>query len=191
MSQFLGAESSPINPIILIVILVVLVLVVFVLPIFNNRKQKKQYSSMISSVKVGDKVKTIGGILGTVVDIKQITESEKSITIETGSAGSATTMVLDINAIYQIINPVTNAPTADELKTSVKPADKKEETINVDPVFTDDADQVFEGKETADAIAEQPSADTAVTDTAVQADAPSVATQAKPMQYKAKSKTKK
>lgn len=49
----------------------ILILVVFwFLVIGSKRKQERQRREMLDSVKKGDRVQTIGGILGTVLDVR-------------------------------------------------------------------------------------------------------------------------
>jgi len=60
-------KSSPFSSLIFVgVIFVVMYLILFREP----RKRQKQQQKMVQSLKKNDKVRTIGGILGTVVDIK-------------------------------------------------------------------------------------------------------------------------
>ena len=47
-----------------------IIIVFYAVVLSGNRKQKKQRQVMLSSVKKNDRVMTIGGILGTVVNIK-------------------------------------------------------------------------------------------------------------------------
>ncbi len=47
--------------------LILLVVVYFVLLVLPKRKQEKARQSMLDNLKKGDRVQTIGGILGTVV----------------------------------------------------------------------------------------------------------------------------
>ena len=53
-----------------IVMLVVMVAVFYFMMIRPENKRKKEAEAMRSALKVGDKITTIGGICGTVVDIK-------------------------------------------------------------------------------------------------------------------------
>ena len=53
-----------------IIMLLAMVAVFYFMLIRPENKRKKEAENMRSSVKVGDKVTTIGGIVGTVVDIK-------------------------------------------------------------------------------------------------------------------------
>ncbi len=52
-------------------IMIGLMFVVFYFLIFRGpRKKEQQHKQMVKSLKKNDKVRTIGGILGTIVDIK-------------------------------------------------------------------------------------------------------------------------
>ena len=53
-----------------LIMLVVMIGVFYFLLIRPENKRKKEAESMRSSVKVGDEITTIGGIIGTVVDVK-------------------------------------------------------------------------------------------------------------------------
>ena len=60
-------------------IVVMLVIFYFIL-IRPENKKKKQLNEMRNSLKVGDEITTIGGILGTICAVK-----DESIVIETGA----------------------------------------------------------------------------------------------------------
>ena len=63
-----------------IIMLVVMLAVFYFMLIRPENKRKKEAEEMRSSVKTGDKIVTIGGIVGTVVNVK-----ESRIVIETGA----------------------------------------------------------------------------------------------------------
>ena len=63
-----------------IVMLVAMVAIFYFMLIRPENKRKKEAEQMRSSVKTGDKITTIGGIIGTVVDVK-----DDKIVIETGA----------------------------------------------------------------------------------------------------------
>ena len=63
-----------------IIMLVVMLAVFYFMLIRPENKRKKEAEEMRSSVKTGDKITTIGGICGTVVNVK-----ESKIVIETGA----------------------------------------------------------------------------------------------------------
>ena len=70
------------------VILGVLVVAIVVMFIFSSRKRKKQEQDakdLINSVKPGNKVKTIGGICGIVVEVDA---EENTFVLETGTEQS-------------------------------------------------------------------------------------------------------
>ena len=62
------------------VMLIVMLAVFYFMLIRPENKRKKEAEQMRASVKKGDKVTTIGGIVGTVVDVK-----ENNIVIETSA----------------------------------------------------------------------------------------------------------
>ncbi|MBO5322602.1 MAG: preprotein translocase subunit YajC [Oscillospiraceae bacterium] len=64
----------------MILMLVIMVAIFYFMLIRPENKRKKEAEQLRSSVKVGDKITTIGGIVGTVVDVK----SDKFV-IETGA----------------------------------------------------------------------------------------------------------
>ena len=63
-----------------IIMLVVMLAVMYFMLIRPENKRKKEAEAMRSSLKVGDKITTIGGVVGTVVDVK-----ENNIVIETSA----------------------------------------------------------------------------------------------------------
>ena len=65
------------SPIIMILIMVAIFYFMLIRP---ENKRKKEAEQMRSSVRKGDKITTIGGIVGTVVDVK-----ENNIVIETSA----------------------------------------------------------------------------------------------------------
>jgi preprotein translocase subunit YajC len=52
------------------IILIAFTVLMFFFVLRGPRKQKQQHKKMVSSLKKNDRVRTIGGIIGTVVDIK-------------------------------------------------------------------------------------------------------------------------
>jgi len=71
MLQFLDANAQGGGMVGTIVMLVVMVGVFYFMMIRPENKRKKEAEQMRSSVKNGDKVTTIGGIVGVVVDVKE------------------------------------------------------------------------------------------------------------------------
>ena len=63
-----------------IIMMVLMIAVFYFMLIRPENKRKKEAEQMRSAVKKGDKITTIGGIVGTVVDVK-----ENNIVIETSA----------------------------------------------------------------------------------------------------------
>ena len=65
---------------------------------FSNKKKQKQAEEKVNSLKIGDRVKTIGGICGFVTEINN---NENTFVLETGMEGKKSYVKFDKQAIYQ------------------------------------------------------------------------------------------
>ena len=124
-------------------IFVLVVVVVFAIwMVFSSKKRKKQEQEakdLIDAVKPGNKVKTIGGVCGIVVEVNS---EENTFVLETGSEAVGKSYVkFDKQAIYQTDAVVDKqAPAASEsietpadgAASDEKPAETAETTENVE-----------------------------------------------------------
>ncbi|MDE6505258.1 MAG: preprotein translocase subunit YajC [Clostridia bacterium] len=87
---------------IMLAIVAVLIVVIIVFYVFSSKKRKKQEQDaqdLINAVKPGNKVKTIGGICGIVVEVDN---EENTFVLETGTEQSGKSYIkFDRQAIYQ------------------------------------------------------------------------------------------
>lgn len=114
------------------VVLIVLVVVMLVLPSISNRRRMKEYNQMLDQLRVGDEVRTIGGVIGKVIKINTKNDI-KTFVLETGAKGSKTTMEFDIASVGTVLKSTYVAP-VEEKKEEVKveaqePAEVKEEPV--------------------------------------------------------------
>ncbi|MCL2798320.1 MAG: preprotein translocase subunit YajC [Firmicutes bacterium] len=98
-----GLFTDPLT-IVMMVVLVVFVAAMFIWPMFSRKKNSTQANELYANLAPGDKVMTIGGIIGTIVEIEELSPVDKKILIETGAEGQKTTLWLDIKGIYQNIS---------------------------------------------------------------------------------------
>lgn len=80
LAETVGAEGTPgglFSPIIMLVLMVGIFYFMLIRP---ESKRKKEAENMRSSVKTGDKITTIGGIVGTVISVK-----DDKFVLETGA----------------------------------------------------------------------------------------------------------
>ena len=80
MINFLTTDATGAGMGSTVVMLVIMVAIFYFMLIRPENKRKKEAEQMRSSIRNGDKITTIGGIVGTVVDIK-----ENNIVIETSA----------------------------------------------------------------------------------------------------------
>ena len=96
-----------------ILMIVLMIAIFYFMLIRPENKRKKEAEQMRSSVKKGDKITTIGGITGTVVDVK-----ETRIVLETGA--DQVRVELEKWAIS------TNETAAENAKAEAKKAEKNQ-----------------------------------------------------------------
>ena len=118
-------------------IIIAAIIALLVWSFLSNRKRRKNFEETVNAIKPGNKVKTIGGIIGEVVEVN---EEEGTFVLRTGDAnGNCSFMKFDKQAIYQTDakpEPAPEAPAAEKVSApeeEEKPADpfdgeKKEET---------------------------------------------------------------
>jgi len=89
--------------------------------VFSRRSQKKkqdEITNMLNAIKPGNKVKTIGGICGVVVEL---CKEDNTFVLETGTEASGKSYLkFDMQAIYQTDAKVENA-TATETPATEEP----------------------------------------------------------------------
>lgn len=68
----------------------------------SNKKRQKEAEEKLNSLRIGDRVKTIGGICGIIVEIN---DDENTFVLETGVENSGNFIKFDKIAIYQSSHP--------------------------------------------------------------------------------------
>jgi preprotein translocase subunit YajC len=110
----------------LMIPLIVIIVGMLIWSSISNKKKRKEAQNMLDTLKKGDRVKTIGGICGFVVEIY---DAENTFVLETGTAENKSYIKFDKAAIYQTApkegyaNP---KPKTEEVKEEDKPVEKKE-----------------------------------------------------------------
>ena len=114
--------------IVIMIVLVVAIIGLFVWSSISNKKKRKEAQEMVNKLKIGDRVKTIGGICGFVAEIN---EAENTFVLETGTLTEKSFVKFDKAAIYQTapaqgsayyVPPVQEEKPAEE-KVEEKPAE--------------------------------------------------------------------
>lgn len=139
ISNLLAVDLQTMFMLIVFVILIAVVVVMYVMGNKKRKQQEKEAQDLINAVKPGNKVKTIGGICGIVVEVD---DEENTFVLETGTVASGKCFIkFDKQAIYQ-----TDAVAAkDADKAEDKAEEKSEEPADVaEPVVT--AETVVEEK---------------------------------------------
>ena len=115
------------------VIMAVLLLAIvgmFIWTTISNKKRQKAEAQKREQIRIGDRIKTIGGICGYLVEVN---DAENTIVLETGSGDNKSYVKFDRQAIYQTAPATTAAPAPaveekkEEVVEEVKAEEKKEE----------------------------------------------------------------
>jgi len=101
MINFICANQDG-NNVVFSVIIIVALLGMLIFPYFTQRKKNKEYVDMLNSIKVGDLVKTAGGIIGKITKITEKGEI-KTVILETGSKTEKSYMEFDMSMIYCVM----------------------------------------------------------------------------------------
>ncbi len=80
---------------------ILMIAVFYFILIRPQRKKDKENREMLSNLKVGDKITTIGGIVGTIAKIK-----DEKIVIETGTSTEKHLMMLERWAVRSVEKPI-------------------------------------------------------------------------------------
>ena len=134
------------------VLLVVLIAALLIVPMFTNKKRAQQTEELHRSLQAGDLIKTVGGIIGTIKEIRQVSPVDREMVIETGDGDNKTTMVFDIQALYQVINRNNTVVPATE-DAEDKPTEPVE---NAAPAVVAEAEQPVKVEEKTETVVTEP-----------------------------------
>ena len=111
-----------------IIMMLVLIAIIVVFMVVNRRSQKKRQEetkNMLDAIRPGNKVKTIGGICGIVVEV---CAEDNTFILETGSEASGKSYIkFDKQAVYQTDAGATLAEVQPEAEKTEEPAEETPE----------------------------------------------------------------
>ncbi len=104
-------------------VLLVAIIGLFIWSSYSNKKKQKEAQEVVNNLKVGDRVKTIGGVCGFVAEINN---AENTFVLKTGMNGHDSYVKFDKGAIYQTAPGSGNAESsAEKGVVEEKPAEEK------------------------------------------------------------------
>lgn len=132
-------------------VLIGLVIVAFIaMIVFSSRRNKKRQQEaekLINAVKPGNKVKTIGGICGIVVEVD---DAENTFVLETGSESTEKCYIrFDKQAIYQTDAVVEEDAKDGKKEGEEKPESSQSEATTDEPVAEQQPAPVEQAEETS------------------------------------------
>ncbi len=92
------AGCNDLGSTIFLIIALVGIVALFVWQSISGKKKQQEAQNMVNALKIGDRVKTIGGVCGFVVEINN---NENTFVLETGTDDKKSYVKFDKGAIYQ------------------------------------------------------------------------------------------
>lgn len=126
-----GGNGNPLMAVMLIGIMVLFV-GVMIWNSISSKKKNKEYQEKLNNIKIGYRVKTIGGVCGFIV---QINDDENTFVLETGLEENKSYVKFDRQAIYDVAPPkgseaLTPEQKKEEVAEKEKPAKKSRKKDN-------------------------------------------------------------
>ena len=130
MFDFLSAEPNDGSNIWITVVFIVIIVAMIGLLVWqtiSGKKKQKEAQEMLNQLKIGDRVKTIGGVCGFVAEIN---DAENTFVLETGTEDKKSFVKFDKGAIYQTAPAQGSAVAQEETPAEVseEPVATAEET---------------------------------------------------------------
>lgn len=138
-----GGGGNNYSSLIMLGIMVVAIVLLMVFTRRSNKKKQEETEAMLKAIKPGNKVKTIGGICGVVVEV---CPDDNTFVLETGTEASGKSFLkFDMQAVYQTDAVVEKQ----EDKKEEAPVEEKpvEEKVEETPVEEKTEETVTEDKE--------------------------------------------
>ena len=126
-------------------VIVAAIIALLVWSFISNKKRRKNIEETINAIKPGNKVKTIGGIVGEVVEVD---DAEGTFVLKTGdSEGNYSYMKFDKQAIYQTDAKPEPAPAAEKAASTEVTKATAEEKPAAEPFEAEAAEAPAEKEE--------------------------------------------
>lgn len=127
-----------------LVVFGVLIVFLIVTSFLRNKKERKTYEEKMAKMDIGAKVRTIGLIVGEIVDM-----DETTVTLKTGTKNNFSFVTVEKRAVYEVVSPEESdekkAPVDDVYQAETDPEPETPEVTDTAENLTD------ENKETDEA----------------------------------------
>ncbi len=130
--NLLAEEPNNWTSYLMIGVLIIAIIGLFVWQTISGKKKQKEAQNMVNSLKIGDRVKTIGGVCGFVAEIN---DAENTFVLRTGMEGKESFVKFDKGAIYQTAPAQGNAvaaPAAEQAKEQAPAAEAPVEEVKAE-----------------------------------------------------------
>jgi len=102
MLHLLFAEGTNFSSVILPIILIVLVVLYIGWGFIKRAKYSSEAQNIMNNLQVGTKIKTIAGVYGEIVEIRDALDGSKVALIRTGEEDKVSYMSIDLSSVYGV-----------------------------------------------------------------------------------------
>lgn len=127
--NFICAQTNA-GSVVIYAVLILVLIAMLVMPYFTQKKKNQEFVKMLDAMKVGDLVKTAGGIIGRITKITDKGDI-KTVILETGSKTEKSYMEFDMAMIYCVLK---STKVEEEAKVEEKPAEEVKEEAKTEEV---------------------------------------------------------
>jgi len=85
-------------------VIVVVFMLLVVMQTRRRRTAQAEYSGMLETLRAGMRVKTVGGVIGRIREIREEAPGFKTVLLETGDSKNPSLVLYDLQAIYGIVD---------------------------------------------------------------------------------------
>ncbi len=122
-------DSNNIGTYIVFGVLLLAIIGLFIWQSISGKKKQQEQYDMVNNIKIGDRVKTIGGICGFVAEINN---AENTFVLETGTEDKKSYVKFDKGAIFQTAPAEGATVAAENAEKAEKAVEAVEETPAVE-----------------------------------------------------------
>lgn len=147
-----GTTNGGFGSWVFLIAIIVIFVVYFVFSARSRKKQQAEIEEKMSKLKNGDKIKTIGMIIAEIVEVNE----DGTYLVMTGSLDCYSYMLIDKQAIYQVVEPSTNEQPAveeapfEEAAEEAQPAEEATEAKTEEPSAAQTEDVAVQTEETTE-----------------------------------------
>ena len=100
----LAMKKSDIGMWVTLAVIMVIFAALMIMQTRRRKTQQTEYAGMLDTLRAGMRVKTVGGVIGRIKEIREEAPSFKTVLLETGDPKNPSLVLYDLQAIYGVVD---------------------------------------------------------------------------------------